>query len=277
MRCEEARDQLWPPEAPRLVEDRVLEARRHVNECESCRDYLAFDSLLLERLRSARRVVAPPEVRERVFDALARERLRSGPTPSTSQTAEIGRNEGRRYLPAGLVSAAIALAAGVLILADPFPALREGSGDVAIPVQQAGSAFAEDFLRRAAQAEHIETSDPAEVQRFLAREFGTSIGTPLSFPGLDLAGAEVCILEGVRGAVVLYKRDGRVLYHYLIPMRNGNEAEPALSEAAPAEWSGESSYPSVVTWRSDGFEQALVSDLPSDELLDVAQGLAARR
>lgn len=138
------------------------------------------------------------------------------------------------------------------------------------------SAFVEDFLRRAVQAEHIETSDPGEVARFLVRELGVATPLPVPIRNFELTGAEVCIVEGVRGAVVLYKQDGRILYHYLIPQQREASAEPRISTVRPPEWSGQAGFPSVVTWGSEQIQQALVGDLPPDELLAMARSLATQ-
>ena len=273
MSCDEARELLWPPEAPRLAEGRVLDARRHVESCASCRDYLAQDVRLLEALRGARQIQAPVAVRERVFDALARERAGSGPERSSSRERGHG-NTGRLGLwPRGIIASAAVLVVTLFMIGDRYFDSGGGVQESDSAMSDVSSAFVEDFLRRAVQAEHIETSDPLEVAQFLARELGTPFGSPVDFPEFDLEGAEVCIVEGLRGAVVIYKQNGRALYHYLIPRTGGAETDPELSSAVPPDWSGEASYPSVVTWRTQDLDQALVSDLPPEELMEVAKAL----
>ncbi len=274
MTCEEARELLWPPEQPRIAKDRVLQARRHVDACESCQDFLAQDARLLDAFREVHRVKAPPEVRERVFDAIARERMRDHRSePSPGDRAK----EPRGPSPSTLV----ALAASVALIVVSVFAWGEGpfSGSGAVEpessIQQgSGSAFVEDFLRRAVEAEHIESSDPTEVTAFLSRELGTSVASPVDFPGFELEGAEVCIVEGLRGAVVIYKRNGQVLYHYLIPRGDRAVRDPEPSTVVPSGWQGETSYPSVVTWQSEDLDQALVSDISPEELMEVARELA---
>ncbi len=276
MRCDEARALLWPPEEPKVVGSRILEARRHVEACEGCRDYLAMDAALVERFRRAREIQAPPEVRERIFDALARERVADHASPPSRVSGKEQR-KGLHSLPAALASVAVVFFVVMFTVSGPFSNLGGDADEPGALVRESGRVFVEDFLRRAVQAEHIQTSDPSEVARFLTRELGTPVGTPLSFPGFDLAGAEVCIVEGARGAVVLYKQGGRILYHYIIPNDTRGETDPAVSDAIPPRWSGERSYPSVVTWRAGGLDQALVSDLPRDELLAVARGITDER
>lgn len=265
MKCDRARQLLWPPEEPRLASSGVLEARRHVESCEACRDYLAQDAIILAALRRAREVRAPAGVRERIFDALAQERM----------ATEAGTTRKRRWrLVAALSTAAllalVSVPSVVLFVTDS----RSGPSLPAETEVATNAAFVEDFLRRAVQAEHIETSDPGEVAEFLARELGLQDPEPLTLARYDLAGAEICIVEGVRGAVVVYKQDGKALYHYLIPKAGGEATAPALASARPPEWSGIAEVPAVVTWATTEVQQALVSDMPPEELLSLAREVA---
>lgn len=290
MDCLDARAALSPEEALRLATHQVLEARRHVERCDDCQDALALDRALQKRLRALGQAQAPAEVRERVFDAVAR--VRAG-WPDGS-----GRAGARRP---GLAPALGGLAAMVMItvlgfgfglfpggLMDPAPPTARLEGMRSAPGSAQASAFVEDFLRRAVQAEHIQTSDPGEVARFLTRELGIPGYMGLNLPpeDLDLQGAEICIVDGVRGAVVVYKKGGRVLYHYLIPRPGAEPRAPAAlgmgaaPDPSPFEGpgaggpnvgtSGGGTYPSVVTWASVGMEEALVGDLSVASLLDVA-------
>ena len=71
MDCQDARAGLWPPEKPRLVGAQVAEARVHVANCPECTEFFNQDRALLEMYDKLRSEIAPREVRERVFDALA--------------------------------------------------------------------------------------------------------------------------------------------------------------------------------------------------------------
>jgi anti-sigma factor RsiW len=266
MRCERARDILCPPERPQLAGDDVVAAQRHVERCESCRDYMAQDAAWLALLRRVRRVEAPADVRERVFHTLARERTiaESGPTPRRSRN-------GRFVL---AMAAVLALAVGSLMGLNLM--LQPRGGPLPLAERQLEAGFVEDFLRRAVQAEHIETSDPSEVARFLARELGVSGTVPVPASSFELTGAEICIVEGVRGAVVLYKRDGEVLYHYLVPGSGGRRAGPSTFPDRPPAPSSQPGFPAVVTWASHGMEQALVADVSQEELLRMAGDLASQ-
>jgi anti-sigma factor RsiW len=269
MNCQEARDVLWPPEEPRMVDGRVLEARRHLERCESCRDYFALDGALIQAFRSVPPVRAPAAARERIFDALARERTAQGGAPA-ARGERLGRYWGSRPI--------LLLLAGMLVLSFASLAALVTRSFQEVDVRNPGwssmdgGAFVEDFMRRAVQEEHIGTSDPAEAARFLTRELGIPLGLPVALPGFDLSGVEVCIVEGVRGAVVMYKQNGRVLYHYLVPRSRGAAQPPALSRATPPDWPGEP-FPSVVIWGSEDIQQALVSDMAPDHLMEIARAL----
>ena len=39
--------------------------------------------------------------------------------------------------------------------------------------------------------------------------------------------AEICLLEGRRGAMIVYKRQGEVISHYVVPRARGDERAPA--------------------------------------------------
>lgn len=251
MDCGKAREGLWPPERPRLAGEDVLAARAHVEECSACQAYFAQDRSLLATYDRIRRSRAPVKVRERVFDVLAETRL----------GAQGRKPEGAK---AGDVRASILRWGGPALIAATLAALIWLPSEMSSPPDE-GAVFVEDYLRRAVGQDHITTSDPAEIGRFLTRELGVRL-RPLQVEGLELEGAEICLLEGRRGAMIVYKRDGAVLSHYLVP-RSGAEARgPALSRTAV-----EQGDMPVVTWALPNVEQALVGEVPPDELLQLAE------
>ena len=250
MNCSEARHVLWPPEQPRLAEAKVLEAREHVHGCPSCESYFAQDRSLLDAYERAGRERAPQALRERVFDALALERSRSvveePATPGVS----------RRWM-------LTAAASVVGLLAGGFVVSLKGTSDAL----NDGGLFAEDYLRRAVAQERINSSDPGEVGRFLTRELGRPI-QPLHVVGLRLTSAEICLIEGRRGAMIKYVQDGRDISHYLIP-RDGTprrDPEPASAWSSVADGG-----PALITWATPEIEQALVGEVSVDHLMELAR------
>lgn len=270
MNCSEARHTLWPPERPRLAEAEVLEARRHVQGCPACESYLAQDRSLLEAYDRASQERAPQILRERVFDGLARERAKGlgltsvgGGDASAVAEARAGvyrvntRFVSRRWVLATAASVAGLLAGGsVVFLQSMFEAPNDGG------------LFAEDYLRRAVAEERIVSSDAGEVSRFLTRELGRPI-SPLQLAGLRLTSAEICLIEGRRGAMIQYMEDGREILHYLIPREGtrGRDPEPASAWGSGASTGG----PALITWATPEVEQALVGEVPAAHLMELAR------
>ncbi len=260
MDCAEARRVLWPPERLRLAGDDVVAAQRHVEACADCQRAAGVDAALLEVFERLRAEQAPRAVRERVFDAIARERAGAG-VAWNEAVDRPGPRRLRRAVAAALVL--ITVAAGALSVLIRDDAALPGSVDDAAAV----TAFVDDYVRRAVREDHVVTSDPAEVRRFLARELGLPVG-PILVPGFTIAGAEVCLLEGRRGAMILYKRNGDVVSYYVVPRSDSRAREPAARESAPA---GLGAGTTVVTWATTSLEHALVGPLESDRMLQVAR------
>ena len=98
---------------------------------------------------------------------------------------------------------------------------------------EAGELFVDDYLRRAVGQDNIVTSDPAEISRFLMKGLGLLI-TPMQIEGLRLAGAEVCFLDGRRGAMIRYRQNGHEVTHYLIPREGVAGRPPRQSGILPS-------------------------------------------
>lgn len=271
MKCGEAQEILWPPEQLRVADHMVVEARRHVESCRDCQRLLARDRLLRDRIRAIPLPPAPPRVRERVFSALAEERHRRDPRTEAAEGDGRRRAGPGRLFPwstlrsLGAAAAVAALLMGGWFLLDDRGS--SGTGPVAHPDVLPGIQLVEDFVREAVEAERIVTSDPAEVTEFLHRELGMRL-SPLTFDGFQLVGAEICIWEEKRGAVILYVRNGQMLYHYVVEGEDPSFRSPRLSGSAPARWSGETP-PSVAVWSSGLREEALVGSLSPASLLAV--------
>ena len=132
--------------------------------------------------------------------------------------------------------------------------------------------FVQDYLRRAVGEDQITSSDHEAVKRFLVRELGQALA-PLEADGLVLTRAEICLLEGRRGAMIIYDRDGRTISHYLVPAEDGVVRAPAQAE--PLQGVEDVGALAVVTWASTSLEQALVGAVPPDMLLSLARNANA--
>lgn len=248
MTCEEARQTCWPLRQPKLVAGRLEAARIHLETCQACQDFLAHSEVLADCYEQLVEEKAPFELKERVFDAIAHERAGRSAERTAGSAGRGGFGRIVRVAAVGL----IALGSGaVLTRATQNP-----------PVEPS-SAIVDDYLRRAVGQERINNSDPRMVGQWLARELGLEM-PPIQFAGLDLQGAEICLLDGERGAMIRYKKDGVEVSHYLVPRRGAEQRDPALGVAR-------GTMPPLVTWATESMEQALVGDLDAAELLALAR------
>lgn len=241
MNCATAREIVWPPERPQLVEGDVLAARRHLESCPDCQDYLSTDEALT-RLYAQGAAEPSPALRERVFERLA--------TWRTRRVAVESERRSRRPRVTRLAAAALVLLASAAIA---FATLR--------PEPQQSTFGVEDFIRRAVSEDRITTSDPEAVARFLAHELGQP-ARPLTTAALVVISAEICLVDGIRGAMIQYEHNGRIVWHYLMPQRSSQAPRPATEARTLG--------PAMVTWAAAAFEQALLADLPPDTLLSLA-------
>jgi hypothetical protein len=248
MECARARAAVWPPQRPRIADAELIAARAHIASCAACRAHFEIDGWLAEARQ--RLLGAAPEkaIRERVFEAVAEAR---------SVRSREGRSRRSRVIGIGLLAA---VAAAALLTATIRLATAPGDRPL-------DAAFVDDYMRLAVREDHIMTTDSAEVRRFLLRELGTAIA-PLTSPGFRIVGAEVCLLEGRRGAMIRYETAAGTVSYYLLPRPGATDRPPTVG-AAPAGGAA------LVKWVSGSVERALVGPLPVGDLLGVAraQGL----
>ena len=254
MTCAEARATLWPLRQLTLVAGRIKKAQQHIEGCSECQAYLEDSQSLSKAYENLAVTKAPLQLRDRVYAAIAEERASQTVPASTTPAQPLG---WRRGLTAGWRVAAVAV-------------IALGSGTLVARTSttpDSGAVFVDDYLRRAVGQERIVTSDPVRVGRWLARELGLPMG-PMQVAGLELEGAEICLLNGRRGAMIQYSLDGAHISHYLVPRRGATEREPAIGlEGRDAD----AGMPPLVTWSTNSLEQALVGELESERLLALAR------
>jgi anti-sigma factor RsiW len=247
MTCGRARRLVWPGAGPRSASPDVIEAQQHLEACSACqqfaRDMLALGDAIHD---AAPREHAPPDVRGRLFSAIARARAGTQPPPS------------RRRRRVQWLAAAAVLLIGVAGTLTVGRVLRAGRAD---PI----AAIAEDHAGALGQT-HIASQNPAEIARWLEGQVQFAMHVPV-LPGAALRGARLCVMDGRRGAVVEYIVDGVAVSYFVVP----DEAGPA-SQGTTAQFdrTKRAGY-QVVAWREPGLLHAMVGNLPETRLVTLAK------
>lgn len=242
--CGQARRLLWPDAGPRPLTADVEAAQQHLATCDECR-------LFLEEMRRlaglthdlAPRPQAPPEVRDRLFRAVAHART-GAQGSSTSGT--------RRWA---------AFAVVVMLLVGVAVEWAWRSNLRADPV----AGLVDDHVR-ATKGDGLVSGDSALVARWLAARLPFAMDVP-DLPSLTLRGARLCVMKGQRGGVVEYSTDGRSVSYFVVPDWHSPASPLAAGELHRAKRQGYH----VVSWREPGLLHALVGDLAEARLVELAR------
>jgi anti-sigma factor RsiW len=243
---------LWPLDRPRVHVEGEAAAQEHLRVCSACRAFFERDAALTRVLQRADfETKAPLQLRERVFDALARERALWG----------ADRGQGGR-------PRSFALAMGAALLVALLGAGVAWGVMTRDDASRAMIAFVDDYAGRAVEELSVEKPDPDSVGRFFMRELGVSI-IPVTANGTTINRAMICLIQGERAAMVEYDVDGTTVAHYRVP-RAGGKRVPERS-LFPADLRSDAARGiQVVRWTDDDFEHALVSSLPEADLTSLA-------
>ena len=241
--CGETRRILWPDAGLRVVTAERLAAEKHSDECGECRRFLQEMVQASERLRhEVARPAAPPAVRDRLFKAVAQARIGSQRRTRRSR---------------GLIAAiAVVVAVG-------------GTWWMTRPRAETEREMAELLVtdhQRALSADGLMTTDTAAAARWLERQLAFAVQVP-SFPGGQLLGARVVVLDGRRAAVMQYRIDGRLVSYYVSPLPGVQGSAGGMRPPSPARWAGYQ----VVSWQEPGLLHALVGNLPEARLDELAR------
>jgi anti-sigma factor RsiW len=245
MNCGRARRLLWPDAGPREATAEILAAREHAAGCEGCTGFLAdMQSMAQAIRRRTPRPTAPAEVRNRLFQAIARAR--------TAAASPSPRTRFRQMVFPGL---AALLVAGVGLLS--YVRLGGGSPDR----NDALGSIVEDRLR-SQKGVRLASADSAQVTRWLAERLPFAVQIPI-FPEARLTGARVLVDSRRSGAVVEYTVGGRTLSYYVLP----GDAAGLPGEIRLASTNGYH----VASWHDSGLTHALVAALPGPRLIQLAR------
>lgn len=255
--CAEARECLWPTDRPRLVDAQVRAAREHMAACEHCRAFVRDSRALGSAFQALAGRPVPEDLAARVRASLLDHSAAYAPRTSRKH------HRGWRR-PSALAGGVLAVLAATAWLV----AVRTDSPPVALATEDASdaTAFVDDYLRQAVAQQRIQSSDLSTVRSWLMGELGLSM-KPIRHAGLQLTGAEICLLRGRLGAMIHYELDGMPVAHYLLPAQGAEPRAPAL---AAAERTHGMETP-LVTWASRSVEQALVGEVDPEHLLAMAR------
>lgn len=243
MSCGRARRLLWPDAGPREATAEIVLAREHAAGCSACRSFLQDMQRLGEGIgRHASRPAAPAEVRDRLFQAIARAR-----------TASDSAGRPTRLRQTAVAGIAALLVFGLSLLG--YLAVR-GTND-----GDALGSIVEDRLR-SQQAAGLVSSDSLRVAEWLAERLPFAVQVPL-FPDARLTGARLVVTGPRSGAVLEYLVEGRTLSYYVL-------AGAGRGLPQNVRLSSRSGY-RVASWHDAGLTHALVATLPGPKLIEYAR------
>jgi len=245
MDCGRARRLLWPDTGPREATTEVVAAREHAAGCESCSRFLDDMRRLSHRIgQAAPRPTAPAEVRNRLFQAVARARTASGETARAARW---------RQMATGGIAALLVI--GLSLLGYLSLSNRSPNGSDTL------GAIVEDRLRSQKGA-GLASSDSLQVTRWLAERLPFAVQIPI-FPESRLTGARLLIAGRRSGAVVEYVVQGRDLAYYIVPGPEGGlQRDIRLASREGYR---------VASWQDAGLTHAVVGTLPGPALIELAR------
>lgn len=248
------RDLLDRASGPHVVSTQTQAVHAHLQDCPACRAY-ADEMLAWRRLggRLRQHGTAPSAVRQRIFRELALARtqwLRAG-------ASNRGAGSWGRW-PWG-----IALLAAVALLT--IVGLWQGSREPPSVTPDTASAVAEDHWRDL-HRQHIDSTDPAEVQHWLASRLAIPVQV-MALQGAVLQGARLCFLRGKLGAVLHYRVGDASVSYYVMP--GDARADAVNRDRRAIEQESAQGY-NVALWQERGMLHALVGGLPRSRLLKLA-------
>ena len=238
MKCKDSRKINYLSEYPQVVTEDMLEAKRHVNECQECREFFerekAFSSLLRQKVIKDK---APAELRQRILKTSAK-------------------NTRKRLLYKLLSAAAILiLFAGGYI----FKMHSDTNSLVGKIIEDHISFISYSGIQ-------ISSSSPDEVRSW----FGGRVDFGVNIPELSarIKGARLCLLDKKRLALVFYEHEGSQISLFMTGELNperllsGKEVKVRDKKVRIVEQKGYN----LLLWQDSGLTYALVSDLSFDEL-----------
>lgn len=222
----------------RRFDDSRAAAERHAEECPRCRLFINESEEGAKLLKDSLSVAPSVALRERLFDAVANARTRTG--------------KARRF--PYVIPAVIAASVAGLLLGYSLTSRPGSEAMIASIVADHAITAADD---------HLKSSDPIEIEAWLAARVAHAVMVP-ALSGGRVVGARICATPQGRGAVVEYEIDGRRVSYFILPPPPGGPADAGVRVAGAKGFS-------IAHWRDRGLVHVFVGALPSARVMELAQ------
>lgn len=233
-------------------------AQEHVSGCAACREFFAAE----EQIKLLLQKRAP---REKAFATLRERILQQLPQ-------KIGRKEQRfTGLDFRLRPSPALVWVGSLLVVVLMGGLWRYWRQTRIAPLQLTSALVEDYVHNLPGVTEIASSDPLVVQSWFHGKVDFVFRLP-PVQNPSLRGGRLCQLRGRNAALILYHHPQSAVSLFILDGRGVQLPENQLVERAGRHClvNSDKGY-SVVLWKERGLLYGLVSDLRSDDLLQMAE------
>lgn len=246
MRCGTARRLLWLTDGPGALTPAAAETVEHLRACGACSAFLSGQRQLAGVIREQTpKPPAPPALRDRVFAAVARERVR------VAARAEWLVRIATLLLVVG------AIAAGLVWSWRGSWADRAWQNRIALLTTDHG---------RALQGESLASSDVAAVREWLGQRLSFGVHVPV-IPSAPITEARVRHFNGRVAAALRLEVDGTSVSFYVTPV---DASDP--SRLGPGQFiTGAHNGYEFVAWQGAGLLHVLVGGVPEARLRALAR------
>lgn len=238
MKCKDSRKINYLAEYPQVVTEDMLEAKRHVNECQECREFFeqekAFSSLLRQKVIKDK---APAELSQRILKTSAK-------------------NTRKR-----LIYKLLSVAAVLILFAGGYIFKMHTDTNSLV-----GKIIEDHISFLSYLGIQISSSSPDEVRSW----FDGRVDFGVNVPELSarIKGARLCLLDKKRLALVFYEHNGSQLSLFMTTELNPERllsGKEVIVKGRKVHIVEQKGY-NLLLWQDRGLTYALVSDLSLDEL-----------
>jgi len=250
MECGDARRILLEKEAPQPLSGDVRRAEDHVAACPDCRGFLSDMRATARGLHRCGQTLAPgKEVRDRLFQRLARERV--GASPRAGLTGPV--TAAAVIALAGLMALGLGLGYGLHGPSSP-PGMEEPMATVA------------KELQRSVYQRSLATSEPERAREWLAEQVPFPVEVP-ELPDADLVDVRRIALHDRAAAALRYQTEKGLLAYYVLPRPRTADSSRKGETFRTTTQSGYR----VVGWHHQGRLNVLVGQFHHQDLLHMAE------